>query len=264
LLLLSPLLAAGQSTTADGIRALAEGDTRAALRILGPLADAPDPDPLAQFFLGALYDTNSGVPGDPMRACGLYLKSARSANPLASEAIALAAMIRGDNPFISAVCEASGNLGEPLPATFILGPGHSVITDATGLTIAYRGTERRIPTDWSALGFVFLPTKYSRLEVTRPVPATRHFIEVWCWTPDDPPRLTSWRLLWAVYEVTGDMAQAIWTQPVVAMSVSASQPPVIRTVDAIGRVQINAQGEAEQTVFGLNARTTVIPYRGAR
>ena len=131
---LFPPLAAGQSTTADGIRTLAEGDTRAALRILGPLASAPDPDPLAQFFLGALYGTNSGVPGDPIRACGLYLKSATKANPLANEAIALAAVIRGNNPFMSAVCESFGNLGEPLPATFILGPGHSVTTDASGLT----------------------------------------------------------------------------------------------------------------------------------
>ena len=79
-----------------------------------------------------------------------------------------------------------------------------------------------------------------------------------------PPGLTSWHLIWVVYEVTGDTAQMIWTQPVVAATVSGSQPPVVETVDAIGRLQTNAQGEAEQTVFGPNASTSVIPYRGAR
>lgn len=75
--LLAPSFAAAQSTTADGIRALARGDTGAALRILKPLADASEPDPLAQFFVATLHDTYSGVAMDPVRACGLYLTPTR-------------------------------------------------------------------------------------------------------------------------------------------------------------------------------------------
>jgi len=66
--LLVPSPIAAQSTTADGIRALAGGDTAAALRILQPLADGSDPDPLAQFFMGTMYETGSGVMRDYIRA----------------------------------------------------------------------------------------------------------------------------------------------------------------------------------------------------
>ena len=82
---LSPSLAAGQSTTADGIRALARGDAAAAVRILQPLAEGSEPDPIAQFFLATLYDTGSGVARDYIRACGLYRK-VRDADEPALEA----------------------------------------------------------------------------------------------------------------------------------------------------------------------------------
>ena len=86
---LSPSPAAGQSTTADGIRALARGDAAAAGRILQPMAEGSEPDPLAQFFLATMYDTGSGVVRDHIRACGLYVKSATRTNPLSRQAILL-------------------------------------------------------------------------------------------------------------------------------------------------------------------------------
>ena len=60
---------AAQSTTEDGIRATLRGDYKAAARILRPLADdTTHPDPVAQFFLGILYQTGQGVTGDLGRA----------------------------------------------------------------------------------------------------------------------------------------------------------------------------------------------------
>src|SRR5207237_470002 len=60
-------------------------------RILQPLAERPqDPDPLAQFFLAILLDTNQGVYGDPFHACTLYLRAATPANPFMSQSSALA------------------------------------------------------------------------------------------------------------------------------------------------------------------------------
>jgi hypothetical protein len=52
---LSPCAAGAQTTTADGVQAILRGDYLAAVRILRPLADedAPQPDPLAQYFMGS-------------------------------------------------------------------------------------------------------------------------------------------------------------------------------------------------------------------
>jgi TPR repeat protein len=106
--LLTPSLAAAQSTTADGIAALARGDTAAAVRILRPLAESSEPDPLAQFFLATMYSSGSGVALDEFRACGLYLQSATAANPLASQAMTLAdAILQMTSPPFRELCSAA-------------------------------------------------------------------------------------------------------------------------------------------------------------
>ncbi len=260
--LLAPSFAAAQSTTADGIRALARGDTAAALRILRPLADASKPDPLAQFFVAAFYDTGSGVAIDQVRACGLYLKAATSANPLASEALALADAIRRLNPHMAALC-ATASIGiwhEPPAAVFVLGPDHRVTTDASGFTIDYYGTRRTVPTTWGGLEWVFLPTRYTRLDVTRPVATTRHFIEFWVWIPNDVRTPTAWALMWTVYEVTGAEAQTVG-EVVAVTTVNGTRPPTTYSADLAGRLRVNAEGEAERVVLGPNAYSSVIPYR---
>ncbi len=261
--LLAPSLAAAQSTTADGIRALTAGDTAAALRILRPLADAAEPDPLAQFFVAAMHETGSGVVMDQVRACGLYLRSATSANPLAREALALADAIRRLDPRMAALCEKAsiGVWREPAAAAFVLGPDHKVTIDASGFAVEYLGNRRTVPTSWGGVEWVFLPTHYTRLEVTQPVPATRHFIEFWFWVPNDPRTPTGWSLIWTIYEVIGAEAQAVGQSLVVATA-SGSQPPTRYSVDAVAGLRVNARGEAERVVFGPNGSSSVIPYRG--
>jgi hypothetical protein len=259
--LLAPPFAAAQYSTADGIRALARGDTAAALRILRPLADAREPDPIAQFFVATLYDTGSGVAMDQVRACGLYLKAATSANPLASEALALAEAIRHLYPHMAAPCAAAsiGAWHEPIPAVFVLGPDHSVTTDASGFAIDYHGIHRTVPTTWGGVEYVFLPTRYTRLDVTRPVATTRHFIEFWAWIPNDTRTPTAWALMWTVCEVSGAEAHVVPPFRSVT-SVNGSRPPTTFAVDAVGRLRVNAQGEAERAAFGPGAYSIVIPY----
>ena len=55
---LVPCAAGAQAATADGIQAIVRADYQSAVRILRPLAEeAPDPDPLAQFFMAMLYQS---------------------------------------------------------------------------------------------------------------------------------------------------------------------------------------------------------------
>jgi TPR repeat protein len=105
--LLTPSLAGAQSTTADGIAALARGDTAAAVRILRPLAESSEPDPLAQFFLATMYSYGAGVAPDEFRACGLYLQSATDANPLANQAITLRDAILQTIPGFGHLCSGA-------------------------------------------------------------------------------------------------------------------------------------------------------------
>jgi TPR repeat protein len=113
--LFTPSLAAAQSTTADGIVALASGDTAAALRILQPFAESSEPDPLAQFFLATMYSYGAGVAADEFRACGLYLQSATDANPLANQVTALRDAILQTIPGFGHLC--SGGAPRGLAAT---------------------------------------------------------------------------------------------------------------------------------------------------
>ncbi|HEY7446888.1 MAG TPA: hypothetical protein VH702_01995 [Vicinamibacterales bacterium] len=262
LLIPSPI-AAQSSATADGIRALARGDAAAAARILQPLAEGSEPDPLAQFFLATMYDIGSGVMSNFWRACGLYQKSATRTNPLASQAILLSDVIRRAGPNISALCtKASVKVWrEPSPVKFVLGSDHWIATNASGFTIGHGRTERTVPTGWGGLEWEFLPTRYTRLEVTKPAGMVRHFIEFWFWIPNDLDTPTAWSLMWSVYEVTKADAQMVAASDVTY--VIGSQPPTTYQVQAVGRLQVNADGDVERAVFGSNAHISVIPYRGA-
>ena len=61
-IVLAPRATGAQVSTADAVQAIVRGDYQSAVRILRPLAeDAPDPDPLAQFFMAMLYESGHGV-----------------------------------------------------------------------------------------------------------------------------------------------------------------------------------------------------------
>ncbi len=83
---LMPVGLAAQETTTDGVLALITGDYQRAETILRPLADKPEGDPVAQFFLGTMYESGHGVPGNSLSACGWYQRAAGSSGPFAVQA----------------------------------------------------------------------------------------------------------------------------------------------------------------------------------
>lgn len=268
LAVLAPCAAGAQTTTADGVQALIRGDYAAAVRILRPLAeDTPQPDPLAAFFLATLYHSGRGVVFNDIRACGLYLTAATPANPLLSQALALAQAIHMDQPAIRDLCSAaSTSWRDPPAASFTLGPNHSVRIDHEGFVVTYKGTQKQAVMTMGGPGWVYLPTRHTPLEVSHPVAVRRHFIEFFTWMPPflDQP----WSLVWSVYEVVGGEALPVHGQgnlvTTVLATIAAAQPPASFAVEDVARIRVNADGEAEWVVSGANPRSAVIPYTELR
>jgi hypothetical protein len=192
----------------------------------------------------------------------LYLKSAVSTNPLANQAITLADAIRQDHAELRALCSAAqaGVWREPPSTRFQLGRDHWVTTDTSGFTVGYRGAQARVPTDWGGPEWVFLPPRYTRLEMTRPVATTRHFIEFLFWVPNDVKTPSLWSLVWSVYEVVDSQARAL-ADVVGVAAVSASRPPASYPAETICRLQVNTDGEVERVVTGPDGSIRVVPYQ---
>jgi hypothetical protein len=254
--------AAAQSTTEDGMRAMLAGDYPTALRILRPLADdAAHPDPVAQFLLGILTDT--GHTSNNTRACGLFLRAASRPNPFAEQSAALAAVVRdqlGDGASLFCIAEEAWQGGPPL--TFHLGPEHQVIFTDRSMRVIYKDKEQLTNLIPSA-DVVYLPIQYIPLTVTRPAPATRHFLQSFMWQRDPADRPLSWKLYWALTEVIED--QMILNASEVLMVVSGGAGPPSQDVSNLARIHVNANGEAEFTITGGSApRTEVITRKEVR
>jgi len=260
--LLTPCLAGAQTGTGDGLQALIRGDYATAARILRPLAeDTPTPDPIAQFFMAALYQSGLGVGPNQMRACGLFLAAARPSNVLMSQSLALAASIHHEIPLVTQFCSAASVEGWRSPpfTSFTLGADHWVRLDDTGLAVGYNGTQNRPPIDWGGPGYRFLPIRYTPLAVSAPIATTRHFIEFFVWTPDrasDPP---VWTLQWWIFEVIGSEFVRVPGVRRLATMMAVS-PPTASDDRVLARLQVNADGEAEETVSGTDPVTRTIPY----
>jgi hypothetical protein len=134
--------------------------------------------------------------------------------------------------------------------------------EETGFQIGYQGVERRVSTRWGGQG-VFLPTRYTRLAVGQPATTERHFIEFVFWEPAVVSGRTAWSLIWIVHEVVGADAYAVPGRLDVT-TVAGALPPSSYPPDAVGRLQVNAEGEVERVVLGENPETVVVRYRGAR
>jgi Uncharacterized enzyme of heme biosynthesis len=253
--------AAAQSTTEDGMRAMVRGDYPTALRILRPIADDPaHPDPVAQFLLGILTDT--GHTGNNTRACGLFLRAASRPNPFAEQSAALAAAARdllGDGASFFCIAEEGWQGGGPL--TFTLGPEHQVIFTDRSIRVIYKDKEQLtnlIPSP----DVVYLPIAYTPLMVTRPVPATRHFLQWFMWQKDPAARPVSWKLYWTLFEVVDD--QMILNASEVLLVMNGGTPPA-SDVSNLARIRVNANGEAEFTIMGGSApRTELITRKEMR
>jgi hypothetical protein len=260
--LLTPGLAGAQAGTSDGIQALIRGDYATAVRILRPLAeDTPTPDPVAQFFMAALYQSGLGVASNSMRACGLFLAAGKPSNVVLSQSLALAASIHTNVPVMVELCSAAslGDWRSPPHASFTLGPEHLVTLDDMGLTVSYNGTQKKPRIDWGGPGWQFLPTRHTPLDVSKPIATRRHFIEFFVWIPDkasDPP---VWRLQRSLFEVVGLEFVHVLGDGRLA-TIAAATPSTSSDDRVLARLQVNADGEVEEVVSGESPRTRVIPY----
>jgi hypothetical protein len=273
LALLIPCAAAAQSSTSDGVVALIRGDYATAVRILRPLAEeVAEPDPLAQFFMAHLYGAGlGGVDGNPIWACGLYLRAARASNPLAAQSLTIATDVQGDSPVLRSLCERAsrGALGVPPPASFTLGVDHSIRFDQSGFTVRYHQTEKTTPpywgganAKWSGIDWVFMPLRHTQVDVSRPVSMRRHFLDFFVWEP----QLTldnAWGLTWYVHEVVGPDVLPVPGNGLVMSVAGTESPAPVRAAD-VGIIRVNPNGEAERVTLGANPQTTLIPDTGGR
>jgi hypothetical protein len=240
------------------------GDNEAAVRILRPLADeaAPQPDPLAQYFMAILYDSGQGVVANQFRACELYQRAATPTNPLMAQARAAAeAILTNLGPLGAHYCSsaAADHWGDTPSTSFTLGAGHSIAIDETGATVSYKGSQNHTTLKLGGPGFVVLPVRYTPVGVSRPVTATRHFIQFFLWRPTRPLDPSEWVLQWHLSEVVGPDLIPV-TSDSSLLSIVAPQPPTSFDVDRATAVGVNPDGEAEWVVrIGPNPRSGIIP-----
>jgi hypothetical protein len=265
LLMVSADVASAQTGTADGVAALARGDVQQGASILKPIAEGwRQPDPTAQFFMGALYETGQGVPADLLRACALYQRAANAdGNPFGAVAERLfrALMISHDREWLED-CQLLARIGFDHgfePVSFTLAPRHSVAWDLKGATVTYEGKSKRFPTFLGSRGSIFLPIRHTELTPVAPGSSPRHFSEVFVWRPSGDWR--SWGLEWHLFEIVRDELVRVDMSTDAVATIQADEPPAARTFDVRAYVDVrtNANGDAEWAVLkGPHAGTGAI------
>jgi hypothetical protein len=244
---------AGQSGTADGVAALARGDYQRAVEILRPIAENwLSDDAAAQFFMAGLYQSGLGVPADPLRACALYaLAGSKFENPFGRQASPLFAAFMARGQEFNEECQRLASVGLNSgfePATFQLGPGHSVEWTLAAATMTYDGHTKREPAVYAEPGARFFPLKYTELATGPTRSLTRHFVEVFLWYPTR--KSGPWNLQWHLFEVVRDEIIRIDTSdPLV--TVEGDRPPPRDTLDVLeyATVRVDDDGNAEWAVL---------------
>jgi hypothetical protein len=208
--------------TRAGVAAFVAGDYETAATILKPIAERHrrlGVDAVAAFFTAAMYHSGIGLPRDPLRACALYMRAGLIYSDSRTWFERLNATFARDAYNEVPVdqqrlCELLGSIGFEHrfePATFSLGPGHSVAFTLSGdgfdAAITYEGRERHEPVGADKVdGQVFLPLRYTELPARPPALGSRHFVEILVWVPATD---TSWRLEWTLVEVAGDAVERV-------------------------------------------------------
>src|SRR5262245_59774353 len=88
------------------------------------------------------------------------------------------------------------------PTSFDLAPGHRITMDRTSKTISYQGKQSQTYWEMGGAGLMYLPPRHTELVVSRPVTASRHFIQLFVWWPETSDR-SVWSLGWILHEVIG-------------------------------------------------------------
>ena len=107
---------------------------------------------------------------------------------------------------------------------------------------------------------MFVSIRHTQLDVSRPAPLRRHFVEFLTWSPATRADQPSWMLLWSVWEIVD--ADAMWalTQHVL----TAAQPTTPKDFATLARIDVNTDGDAEWVVGGADPRRGVIASPGSR
>src|SRR5262245_43065278 len=155
----------GQTSTADGVVALARGDYQRAAEILKPIAEnLRKEDVAAEFFMAGLYEAGRGVPQDSLRACALYTRAADDSDTVfGRQASSLLDDFLGRGREFNDECQLLAGIGWDHgfePATFALGPGHFVDWTLTAATVTHGGRTKRTAIDFDpTVGMQFLPLR---------------------------------------------------------------------------------------------------------
>ena len=264
----------GRGTRA-GVAAFIAGDYQTAAAILTPIAERNrlrGMDTVAAFFTAAMYQSGIGLPRDPLRACALYMRG----GPIYSDTdtwfgrlnLTLARDAYNEVPEDQrGLCDLFGTIGFDHrfePATFSLGPGHSVAftlsRDLVDATVTYQGREKREPVASNrADGLRFLPLRYTELSARPPARGSRHFVEIVMWVPASD---TSWQLDWTLLEIVGDAVQQV-AREVLINSTGGEAPREPLDLRSVVVVRNDDAGRAEWAVLvGPEARSEFIPTRG--
>jgi TPR repeat protein len=232
--------------TADAVAAVARGDYGHALEILEPIAvDWRTSDPAAQFIMAGLYETGSGVPPDPLRACALYFRAtSNDDNPFGRASMAMLRRWIVDSPaeFVEE-CQLVASIGFDNgfePTTFNLGPSHSVDWTLTAATVMYEGRTNRVEMRFAQPGARFLPLRYTELATGPARALPRHFIEVFLWQPS--AGAAEWTLQWHLFEIVRDEIVRVETAVPLA-AIQADSPPASGAFDARQYVVLRVDGE---------------------
>jgi hypothetical protein len=158
----------GQTTTADGVAALARGDYQRAVEILKPIADDwGTSDTAAQFFMAGLYEAGRGVSADPLRACALYLRAAGDHdNPFGRQAGHLFTAFSPRGQQFDLDCQLLAFVGFDHgfePVMFDLGPRHTIEWTLTAATVTHDGRTKREEIHLAQPGARFLPLRHTEL-----------------------------------------------------------------------------------------------------
>jgi hypothetical protein len=245
--------ASAQTTTADGVVALARGDYQRAVKILKPIAEGwRTADTAAQFFMAGLYESGRGVPMDPLRACALYMRASNSHDsPFGRKAFALVRAKIASGAEFNEECQLLANVGFDHgfePVAFHLGPGHFVEWTLSAATVTYGDRAKRAEMGFALPGSRFLPPRHTELATGPTGSLPRHFIEVFAWHPSS--RSGPWRLRWYLFEVVADEIITIDVSEPLATS-DGDVPPSREAFDVREHavVRVDDEGNAEWAVL---------------
>ena len=242
-----------QASSADGVLALARGDYRRAIEILKPIAeDWRSDDIAAQFFMAGLYEAGRGVPVDPLRACALYVRAgSHLEHPFGRQAGPLFSALAGRGPEFNQECQLLAIVGFEHgfePAVFELRPGHFVQWTLSTATVTYENRTRRHEMPYAHPGARFLPLRYTELATGPARALTRHFVEVFLWSPST--RSGPWELQWHIFEIVRDDVVRVGPlDPLV--TVEGENPPARESVDVreYGVLRVDDEGYPEWEVL---------------